>query len=59
MTINVDFTEDDLVNYLREKLKINENILTKFKEEKIDGEALLLLRKNDFKSLTLKLEIKI
>ena len=44
MSINVAFTEEEISNYLRDKLNIQENILAKLKEEKIDGEALILLR---------------
>jgi len=58
MKITVDFTEEEISNYLRDKLNIQENILTKLKEEKIDGEALILLRKNDFKKLGIKIKDK-
>lgn len=58
MKITVDFTEEEISNYLRDKLNIQGNILTKLKEEKIDGEALILLRKNDFKKLGIKIKDK-
>ena len=54
MSINVEFTEEEVSNYLRDKLNIQENILAKLKGEKIDGEALILLRKNDYKQLGIK-----
>ena len=54
MSINVDYTEEQVINYLKDKLKINEEMIEKIKEEKIDGEALILLRTNDFKYLGFK-----
>ena len=51
MSINVDLTEEQLINFLKIKLNIKEDILKRIKEEKIDGEALILLRKKDFKYL--------
>ena len=58
MSINVDFTEEEISNYLRDKLNIQENILAKLKEEKIDGEALILLRRNHYKQLGIKIKDK-
>ena len=55
MSINVDYTEEQVINYLKDKLKINEEMIEKIKEEKIDGEALILLRTNDFKYLGFKI----
>ena len=56
MSITIDSTIEQVNNYLKEKLNINEEILKKIKEEKIDGEALILLRKCDFKNLGIKLK---
>ena len=58
MNINVDFTEEEVISFLRDKSEISEDILSKFKEEKIDGEALILLRKNDFKRLGIEMKDK-
>ena len=58
MSINVDFTEEEISNYLRDKLNIQENILAKLKGEKIDGEALILLRRNHYKQLGIKIKDK-
>ena len=58
MSINIDFTEEDVYNFLKNNLNIKEDILLKFKQEKIDGEALILLRKNDYKNLGIKLKDK-
>ena len=58
MNINVDFNEEEVLNFLRDKLEISQDILSKFKEEKIDGEALILLRKNDYKRLGIKMKDK-
>ena len=56
MSITIDSTIEQVNNYLKEKLNINEEILKKIKEERIDGEALILLRKCDFKNLGIKLK---
>jgi len=56
MSIAIDSTIEQVNKYLKEKLNINEEILKKIKEEKIDGEALILLRKCDFKNLGIKLK---
>ena len=56
MSITVDSTIEQVNNYLKEKLNIDEEILKKIREEKIDGEALILLRKNDFKNLGIQLK---
>ena len=56
MSITIDSTIEQVNKYLKEKLNINEEILKKIKEEKIDGEALILLRKCDFKNLGIKLK---
>ena len=58
MSINIDFTDEDVFNYLKNNLNIRGDILIKLKEEKIDGEALILLRKNDYKNLGIKLKDK-
>jgi len=55
MIITIDSTIDEVYIYLKEKLNINEEILKKIREEKIDGEALILLRKSDFKNLGINL----
>ena len=56
MSITIDSTIEQVNKYLKEKLNINEEILKKIKEERIDGEALILLRKSDFKNLGIKLK---
>ena len=56
MSITIDSTIEQVNKYLKEKLNINEEILKKIKEERIDGEALILLRKCDFKNLGIKLK---
>ena len=58
MKINVDFSEEDIYNYLKDNLNIKEDILKRLKEEKIDGEALILLRKKDYKDFGIKLKDK-
>ena len=55
MSITVDSTIEQVNNYLKENSNINEEILKKIREEKIDREALILLRKSDFKNLGIKL----
>ena len=56
MSINVNYTEEELVNFLKDKLQINDEILQRIREEKIDGEALILLRKKDFNYLKIKVK---
>ena len=56
MNITVDSTIEQVNNYLKENFNINEEILKKIREEKIDWEALILLRKSDFKNLGIKLK---
>ena len=56
MSITVDSTIEQVNNYLKENFNINEEILKKIREEKIDWEALILLRKSDFKNLGIKLK---
>ena len=56
MRITVDSTIEKVNNYLKENFNINEEILKKIREEKIDWEALILLRKSDFKNLGIQLK---
>ena len=56
MSITVDSTIEQVNNYLKENFNINEEILKKIREEKIDWEALILLRKSDFKNLGIQLK---
>ena len=58
MNITVDSTIEQVNNYLKENFNINEEILKKIREEKIDWEALILLRKSDFKILDINLKDK-
>ena len=56
MSLTVDSSIEEVYDYLKVNLNFNEEILNKLKEEKIDGEALILLRKIDFKKFGIKLK---
>ena len=49
--ITVDWTKENVIEYLKVNFKIDSKILDKINEKEIDGEALILLRKKDFKKL--------
>ena len=54
MSITISLAKDDVINFLKSKLSIDEKILDKFNEEDIDGESLILLNREFFKDLNLK-----
>ena len=47
--ITVDWTKENLLHFLETKLNLDSKILSKISEKEIDGEALILLSKKDFK----------
>ena len=56
--ISVDWTKEDVYNFLKIKLNLEEKILDKMKNEEIDGDALILLIKNYYKFSILKISIR-
>jgi len=49
--INVNWTKDKVINFLKTKFQINQEILSKIDNEEIDGQSFVLLRDEDFKTL--------
>ena len=47
--ITVDWTKENLLHFLETKLNLDSKILSKISEKEIDGDALILLSKKDFK----------
>jgi len=47
--ISVNWTKENVYTFLKAKLNLEQNILDKMKNEEIDGDALILLIKNDYK----------
>ncbi len=56
--ISVNFTKEDVYNFLKTKLELEQKILDKMKDEEIDGDALILLIKNEYKFSDLKVKIR-
>lgn len=54
MNLNIDSSKEEVANLIQNKFNINEKILSKINDEEIDGEALTLLRKDDYKFLGIK-----
>ena len=54
MNLNIDSSKEEVANFIQNKFNINEKILSKINDEEIDGEALTLLRKDDYKFLGIK-----
>ena len=53
MKITNDMKKEEVINFLKTK-NFDPNILSKIDEEEIDGESLILLRKDDFEKLGIK-----
>ena len=51
MSLKIDSSKDEVVNLLKDKFKLGEKVLSNIINEEIDGEALTLLIKNDYKFL--------
>ena len=54
MNSNIDSSKEEVANFIKNKFNINEKILSKINDEEINGEALTLLRKDDYKFLGIK-----
>ena len=54
MELNIDSCKEEVANFIKNKFNINEKILSKINDEEIDGEALTLLRKDDYNFLGIK-----
>lgn len=49
--IDANWTKDKLINFLKTKFKISQEILSKINDEEIDGESFVLLRDDDYIAL--------
>ena len=49
--IDANWTKDKVINFLKTKLEISQEILAKINDEEIDGESFVLLRDDDYKTL--------
>ena len=54
MNLNIDSSKEDVAQFLKNKFNLNEKALAKISDEEINGEALTLLLKNDYKLLEIK-----
>jgi len=53
--IDANWTKDEVINFLKTKFKISQQILSKINNEEIDGESFVLLRDDDYKTLGISL----
>ena len=56
MNLNIDSSKEDVAQFLKNKFNLNEKALAKISDEEINGEALTLLLKKDYKLLEIKMQ---
>jgi len=54
MNLEIDSSKEEVLHFLKNKLNLNEKALSKISDEEINGEALTLLSKKDYKFLEIK-----
>ena len=54
MSLNINSSKEEVVQFLKSKFNLNEKALSKISDEDINGEALTLLQKEDYKFLEIK-----